>query len=286
MRLRIPIFTLLLFSFPLLSCEVKPGEEKSEFSLPAGYSFDQMERVELPDELREISGISWQDGDFLAIEDESTHIFHLDPATGAVLNLKKNGQNQDIEDIIVWNDTAWLLRSNGDLFEVKDFRTEERTTAIFEFPLRVKRDLEAIAPTPDKNGILVFCKICDWEKDLDQASVFRFDIETRQFEPKPVFAISKDQLGSLLSEKELKKLKIQPSAAAIHPLTQEYYLLSSTGKWLMTLNQDLIPNSIHLLNSSFFGQPEGLTFASDGTLYISNEATKEKANLLIFKYNP
>lgn len=286
MRLRIPIFTLLLISFPLLSCEVKFKEEKSQFSLPAGYSLDQMEKVELPDALREISGISWQEGDFLAIQDESTHIYQLDPATGTLINPKKDGQNQDIEDLIVWGDTAWLLRSNGDLFEVKDFRNEEGSTAIFEFPISKKRDLEAIAPTPDKKSILVFCKICDWEKDLDQSSVFRFDLETRQFDPKPMLVITKDQLGNLMSEKELKKLKIQPSAAAIHPVTREYYLLSSTGKWLMTLNQDLIPKSIHQLNSSIFGQPEGLTFASDGTLYISNEATKEKANLLIFKYNP
>lgn len=286
MRLRNPIFSLILISFPLLSCEIKSKEEKSQFSLPAGYSLDQMEKVELPAELQEISGISWQEGDFLAIQDESTHIYQLDPATGAILNPIKNGQNQDIEDLIVWNDTAWLLRNNGDLFEVKNFRNEEGSTAIFEFPMSKKRDIEAIALSPDKKGILVFCKICDWEKEMDQSSVFRFDLETRQFDPKPMLVITKDQLGNLLSEKELKKLKIQPSAAAIHPVTREYYLLSSTGKWLMTLNQDLIPKSIHQLNSSIFGQPEGLTFASDGKLYISNEATKEKANLLIFKYKP
>ena len=107
-----------------------------------------------------------------------------------------------------------------------------------------------------------------------------------EYNSQPEKLIERKQLKGMLSDQELDNLKIQPSAAAFHPLTREYYLLSSTGKWLMTLDRSMNPTSVHLLNPTLFKQPEGMTVGPDGTLYISNEAADGRANILIFSYKP
>lgn len=282
--MRFPFHLFLLFFFN--SCDQKTEKEPTIFSLPHGYSLDEMERITLPDELDEISGIAWNQSQLMAIEDESAIIFHTDPKTGKILKKRKFEKNADIEDILVRNDTAWALRSNGNLYQIAHFSEEKTETKIFEFRNSNRRDFEAIVAGTQEPFIWIFCKICEWDENPDRASIFKFDLETLRFDSLPSRTIEKNQLRAFLSEKELKNLKIQPSAAAVHPLTKEYFLLSSTGNWLMTLDQTMIPKSVHLLNRSIFKQPEGITFAPDGTLYISNEAGEGRATLLIFRYKP
>lgn len=280
-------FSLLLFLlFFFNSCQQKPEKEPITFSFPTGYSLDEMERILLPDDLAEISGIAWYQNELLGIEDESSIIFRIDTKTGKILNKKKFEKNQDIEDILVKNDTVWALRSNGNLYRVTNFKKEVSETSIFEFPSTESRDFEAILTNKSEPYIWIFCKICKWDEGPDRASIFKFHLETMEFDSLPSGTIEKKQLSNFLSDKELKNMKIQPSAAAVHPLTNEYFLLSSTGKWLMTMDQTMIPKSIHFLNRSLFKQPEGITFAPDGTLYISNESADGRANILIFRYIP
>lgn len=282
--MRYPI--LLLVSVFFYSCDQKPEKELLAFSLPQGYSLDEMERILLPDELDEISGIAWHENELLTIEDESSIIFRIDPKTGEILKKRKFEKNRDVEDILVRNDTAWVLRSNGNLYQVINFREKDSQTEIFEFPINESRDLEAFVTNVSEPFIWIFCKVCEWDEGPEKASFFRFDLTTMKFDPQPAGTIEKEQFKTFLSEKELKNLKIQPSAAAIHPLTKEYYMLSSTGKWLMTLDKSMKPTAVHLLNGKLFKQPEGITFAPDGTLFISNEAADGRANLLIFSYRP
>lgn len=280
-------YSLLLFLLIYLSsCDQKPEKESSTYSLPQGYSLDEVQRIILPDELDEISGIAWHENELLAIEDESSIIFRINPETGKILKKKKFEKNRDIEEIQVIGGTAWVLRSNGNLYQVSNFKEEESETEIFEFPNLGKRDLEAIVADIDEPFVWIICKVCEWDEGPDRASIFKFDLKTMKFDSIPGKEIEINQLSGMLSEKELKNLKIQPSAAAIHPLTGDYFLLSSTGKWLMTLDKSMNPTSVHLLDHSLFKQPEGMTFAPDGTLYISNEAADGRANLLVFNYKP
>lgn len=282
MRISFILYSLIF----LQSCSQKPGKESSDYSLPTGYSLERMERVVLPDDLDEISGIAWDDQELLSIEDESSIIYRLDPKTGKILKKKKFEKNADIEDILIRNDTVWALKSNGNLYQVVDFREKDSQTVIFNFPSLGKRDLEAVVSDIEEPFLWIFCKVCKWDENPDRASIFKFDLRNMEFDSLAVRSIEKKQLQGMLTGTELEKLKIQPSAAAVHPLTKEYYLISSTGKWLMTLDQSMIPTSIYPLDHSLFKQPEGITFAPDGTLFISNEAADGRSNVLIFSYKP
>lgn len=275
-------YTLFLFLF-IFSCQSKTGNSPEKFSLPKGYSISNVKKIILNQDLDEVSGLSWYQKSMYAIEDESSIIFLLDPENGKILKKQKFEKNKDIEDLLIRNDTAWVLRSNGNIYRVANFFTDSSSTLITDFPRKERRDFEAIAAQPNEPILYIFCKVCKWDESPEKASVFRFSIESMEFDTEPYQIIHQSQLKELLPKKWME-VKMQPSAAAFHPLTDELYLISSTGKWLMTLDSELKPRSFHRLNPSLFKQPEGLTFNDSGNLYISNEAANGAANWLLFPY--
>ena len=85
---------------------------------------------------------------------------------------------------------------------------------------------------------------------------------------------------------EDEKFRFKPSAAAIHPITGELYIIASVNHILVILNKDRSVKHAYKINPGLFKQPEGLTFTPNGDLIISNEAAdKGAADMLIFKYN-
>lgn len=283
-KIRYTFGLLSLFGL-LVGCKTNTDREEGIYSLPPGYSMGELKAVRLSEELAEISGIAWTQNKLLAIEDESSVIFELDPSSGKILKKEKFEKNRDVEDILVNDSEAWILRSNGNLYRVSHFFTDSSATTIFEFPVKESRDLEAFVLSQDKSSILLFCKVCEWDENPDRSSVFRFSLETLSYEDKPVLSVEKSQLKSILPKK-WKKVKMQPSAAAFHPITGELYLLSATDKWLMVLDQQWNPVSFHFLDPKYFWQAEGMTFDPSGNLFISNEESIKSANWLYFPYTP
>jgi hypothetical protein len=91
---------------------------------------------------------------------------------------------------------------------------------------------------------------------------------------------------NMIAEKlGLDKMKLKPSAAAIHPLTKELYIISSINKALIIADRDGNVKEAYPIDPVLFKQPEGLTFAPSGDLIISNEVAEVGSpNILIFKY--
>jgi uncharacterized protein YjiK len=83
-----------------------------------------------------------------------------------------------------------------------------------------------------------------------------------------------------------EKIKFKPSAAAINPVTDELFIISSVNKLLVIADRKGNPKQTYPINAGLFKQPEGITFTPEGDLIISNEsADRGVANLLFFKYN-
>lgn len=251
------------------------------------YSMGEMISVSLPQELKEISGLEWVGKDQLwAVEDESAEIFRINPQTGDIIQKMKFGKKADFEDLVVIDGTAWILQSNGDIYKVTDpFGTTSETTQ-FEFPNIGKRDMETLLASENKKALWIFCKDCEIDKGSEGASAFKFDLETLQFDITPFHKLESKDLKPLLQNQNSKSLKIQPSAAAFHPIEKKIYVISSSGNWLSIMGADLNPLEVHRLDPILFKQPEGITFDPAGNLYISNEAAGGQPNLLIFPYKP
>ena len=65
--------------------------------------------------------------------------------------------------------------------------------------------------------------------------------------------------------------KFNPSGLAIHPKTNNLYVIASKGKTIVVLSPEGKILHIEKLKKKLHTQPEGIAFDSDGVLFISNE---------------
>jgi uncharacterized protein YjiK len=275
------IFGILIFS----NCNSKNSPEEKLPTFPPGYSLENHTKITLPGSLKEISGISWKANSLWAIDDEYGDLFQLHPETGEILKRVKFGKDEDYEDLLILGDTAWVLRSNGDLHRVTGFEGGEPKTEIFESNFQGKMDFETLIKKPGEEVLWLICKNCEQDKK-GEASVFQFDIQAEAFGANPISTLKMDELLTDGSDFSIGKPAMEPSAAAFHPVSGECYILSSVGKWLLVTTATLEPKSIYSLDPGLFVQPEGLTFDPAGNLYISNEGKNQKPNILIFPFSP
>ncbi len=84
-----------------------------------------------------------------------------------------------------------------------------------------------------------------------------------------------------------KKMKFNPSALAVHPLTRDVYILSAKSGMLVVSDMQGRISSVYVLHPDIFFQPEGIAFFTDGDMLISNEGNRKTGspgNILIFTY--
>ena len=75
-----------------------------------------------------------------------------------------------------------------------------------------------------------------------------------------------------------------PSAAAIHPIDKKLYILSSAGNLLVIADKNGKPLLGYNLNPDDHPQAEGIAFAPNGDMYITNEGKYGTPTLQLFKY--
>jgi len=80
------------------------------------------------------------------------------------------------------------------------------------------------------------------------------------------------------------KAEFKPSAAAINPITQKLFIIASVGKVLVIADKQGEVEQVFRLDPAMYNQPEGMTFAPNGDLYISNEGGEGIATILKFNY--
>ncbi len=230
--------------------------------------------VRLPDELREISGLTvLARGRLGAVQDESGTFYELDPATGAILARATFRERGDFEGVEQVGGDVWALQSNGDLYRLAP-GSESGEVEVFETDLAARNDTEGLAYDAGGNRLLIACKENPGNGLRDVRAVYAFDLATRTLSAAPVFTVDRVRLDA---EETFK-----PSAIAVRPGTGEIYLLSSVRKALAILAPDGTVRAVVALPEALYPQPEGLAFAADGTLYISNEGPDGPATLLRF----
>ncbi|GEM_PF-69039 len=266
----------------------------------APYAFDHPEAVfKLPRALREISGLTVLDSLRLgAIQDEAGTLFILDARTGVVTERKKFGKDGDYEGLERVDHRVFVLRSDGALFEIADWRAPKLVVTKHRTRLSSKYDTEGLGYDAARRRLLIACKEYPGKKLKRHRAVYAFDLTTNALLDAPVFTIPTKEMPALSGESALnRRLRrlfgsvfdmsdFKPSALAVHPVTGRVYVLSSVRKMILVLTPEGAVSDVWALPKKRFPQPEGLTFLPDGTLFISNEGGGKRATLLRFAYHP
>ncbi|WP_010229475.1 SdiA-regulated domain-containing protein [Gillisia marina] len=233
---------------------------------------------DMPILLEEISGISWIDEERIAcVEDEEAIIFIYNTKTSSIEKQIAFGEDGDYEGIAVVENDAFVLRSDGTLFEIQNYRQDSITVNEFAIGLPPEYNFEGIAYDKRKNRLLLSIKD---KAGNESKPVYAFNLKTKKIAEKPAFEIQYSDPAFKILEQEINHQIIRPSEITVHPKNGDIYILDATNPKLLILNSQGKIKKLHVFKEEQFGQPEGLTFDAAGNLYISNEGAGGLGNIL------
>jgi len=252
--------------------------------------------LKLSHELKEISGLSLStDGNYLlTINDEKGRIFYLDKNTGKITRSYPFYKNGDYEGVEMVGDSIYVTQNNGTIYAFAE--GAENASKKYKTKLKSENDVEGLGYAAAKNALVLACKAKHkGGKEYKGSKTFHlFDLASSTLEKKPFFAVFDQQLLDFYNQnnddnKVVRVLKSErvrafsPSAIAQHPISKDWYILSSVGKLLVVIDDVMGElKTVHFLNKQKHLQPEGLCFDKNGDMYISNEAKGVVAKLYKF----
>jgi hypothetical protein len=268
-----------------------------------GYDLEKPERIEeLPSSLREISGITLIDSSTIAcIQDENGVLFLYDILKNKIKSEKFFYENGDYEGICLTDTTIFILRSDGTLFEIADYRSDSFKVNTYPTELPGSDD-EGLCYDKINNRLLIARKnkIAKEKQWKSKRAIYAFDLKAKKLNHQPVFEFDTDTIQKTITQEEIsipdnrKKGKKGKSASshihfasseiAIHPITNKLFLLSAKDHLLFIINQNGIVEYIAKLDPKLFRQPEGIAFQKNGDMLITNEGHNKNSTLLQFKY--
>ncbi|GAB4023945.1 SdiA-regulated domain-containing protein [Spirosoma koreense] len=273
-------YFLVGISLLLLSCgtpsssseQPKTGKLDPLFKLP--YQLDSpAETYKLPKELKEISGLSYYEKDkLLCVQDEDAVAYVFDTKKQAISEEFGFGGYGDFEGIEYVNGDIYALESNGNLFR---FKPGSKQIGKTKTDLPKKTEVEGLGYDPKTKRLLIAVKK---GKGSSEKAVYSYDLLNK--------AVFRDMS---LNDEQLTAAGIdpktyEPSAIAVHPITGEWYILTSVGKRLVITSRRAKIIYSEPLDPKQFVQPEGICFAPNGDLFIASEGDKKKGYILKFPY--
>lgn len=276
---------LVLFNtYSCNSTSMESGNETSSKNEADVNSITVNQVWELPSVLKEVSGIAYMDENrFACIQDEDGIIFIFNKSTSEIEREINFAGGGDYEGIAIAGETAYVLKSDGGLFEIGDWQNENPKVTEHKTALN-DHDVEGLCYDQKNNRLLMVIKESDTGGD-DYKGIYGFDLSTKKFIADPVFRIDlKDARFDNLNGK--KKGKIHPSEINIHPQTGDIYIIEGRDPKLLIMDSKGEIKSLQKLNKKDFPQAEGIAFSPDGKLLISNEGGKDAGNILEVSLSP
>jgi hypothetical protein len=258
----------------------------------------------LEQKLAEVSGLSFiSDNEVALIQDEIGSLFIYNLEKNAITKKITFSKKGDFEDLKILGDSAFILRSDGSLFELKNiFQSGASITENpVNTPLSAKNNTEGLCYDDRKKLLLIACKgdaglKNSGKKYKDKKAVYSFNPETGLLSDTPYVLIDVNEVEKLargtyknVIEKFVRFYArsglvgvFEPSGIAIHPFTRDIYLISSVGKVLVIVTPEGKLAKVVRLSPTIFKQPEGIAFDQSGNLFISNEGRDGHGNILKF----
>ncbi len=232
--------------------------------------------------MSEISGVFYDTASkqLFGIADDKPIIYIIDPDSDSVAeHFVIPGDPKDLEDITRVDSITYVLISNGTIIQI----LPGGATESYPFPSSEKNDFETLYYDHEAKSLVTVCKTCAHEKGTRLRTAYRFDLAGKKFDAEPYYQIRAEDINAYLKD---GRFSFEPSAAAINPKNNRLYVLGSSGNLLVVTDKKGQVYSAYRLNPGVFPQSEGIAFAADGEMFVSNEAKLGKPSLLRFRYYP
>jgi uncharacterized protein YjiK len=197
--------------------------------------------------------------------------------------LGANGIRGDFEGIALVGQRMFLVSSEGVLFEFRE-PAADASAAYQRYELAVRdrcAEIEGLDYDAFNNELLLACKITRGAEQRGRLLVFAFSLRSMSTLPAPRLSVPLTVLEQQRLEPDLN-----PSGIAIHPQTGTIFILASQQSLIVEFGRDgrLLGNA--RIRRRTHTQPEGITFATDGTLYIADEGGSGRAALTVYPQSP
>ncbi len=262
---------LLLAGCSLMACgtRIKQAEQTEVFP----YDLENpSEKYIFKQELDEVSGLGWyKNNQIVAVNDEQGKVFVYDLEKKTVVEKFDFGMKGDYEGVEVVGDDIYVLESNGTLTA---FKADLPETRVLDTGIPKKTEVEGLGYDAQTNRLLIAVKETEKKgKQVKDKVVYIFDLKQKSIWQGlviPEDALNEAEKRFDLKTKE-KAADCKLSGIAVHPQTQDIYLIASDGKKLIVVNRQGEISALITLDSQRFRQPEGICFSPEGTLYIASE---------------
>jgi uncharacterized protein YjiK len=234
---------------------------------------------ELSERLMELSGISYLGNQKMAcVQDEEAVVFLYDLKAKKVLREIAFGDPDDYESVAVVGDTAYVLKSDGTIFEMKipSGNQTEATAVKYAIPKFDDFDMESLGHDKQNKRLLLVPKTNPQETEMRK--VYAFDLATKKLNPDPLFEI--DLKGKIREFdygnevfKDEETIKIEPADIAVHPISGLIYIIDAENHMILEFSPNGKPKAVYRLNAYIFKNPEGICFNPEGEMYISSEGS-------------
>jgi uncharacterized protein YjiK len=271
----------LLFCTVLASCSPTNGQEE-KITSPEGYDLNTPVKITLSNELKEISGIRIDEPNkqIIAINDEEGKFYRLDMDGKIIGKAFKFGKKGDFEDLD-FDGTYWYaVKSSGEVHRISRAFQDSSSIKVFPFS-ETGCEFETICYDKTRQNIFLIAKTPKSLKD-GRVPAYVLDTASAGFQYEAIYSPDSAAISNMRGK---AKSSFKPTSAAIHPVTGELYIISVKDRILVVMNNGEV-KQVFKLEKSAFRQPEGICFAANGDMFISNEAQDAIANILHFKYNP
>lgn len=255
--------------------------------------------LNLPFELREISGLTDQSNSEIAcVQDENGILFIYNLENDSIIHQYNFGKDGDYEGLTRVDSTYFILRSDATLIELS---APWDSTSIIETKLSIPTlDNEGLCFDERDNRLLIApkSKLGKGPDLKDSRAIYSIDLTTKKLNETPLFVINIAEIeafanaNNLMLPQRLQKnsndsisaLKFMPSSIAVHPRTDEIYIISAVDHTLAVFDKKGKIVSYMKLDEKLFNKPEGITFLENGDLIITNEGEFGVPTLLKFSW--
>lgn len=290
------LFYLLIIILLFANCGNRSNHSKNQQKMPFSFQFDLTKPnkiYELPPVLKEVSGLGFNNQNELAcIQDEDGFVFFYNLEKAEISDkilFRKAGDYEGIEFV---GDLAYVLKSNGTIYEIENLGKDNQTITDYETGLNKDNDTEGLCYDKKNNCLLIACKEnagFNGDEIKNQKSIFAFDLATKKLIKNPVLTITDDEIYQFIEQHNLKnlsfdinkKIRFKPSGIAVKD--GFYYIIASIGNMMLIVNNHSEIQHIAVIPKGVLPKPEGIAFDKNGSLFLASEGEKGNGVIHVFE---